>query len=73
MNLYLIETKSQCNQLNKFNDVYLIDGYSSYFLKNKIHLVNSFRKILGLEKQALVDLSGAQLDDAFNKTFGDMI
>jgi len=30
-------------------------------------------KILGLEKDALVDLSTAQLDDAFNKTFGDMI
>ena len=35
--------------LNKFNDVYILDGYSSYFLKNKIHLINSFRKILGLE------------------------
>jgi len=35
--------------LNKFNNVHIIDAYSSFFFKNKIHLVNSFRNLLGLE------------------------
>lgn len=30
-------------------------------------------KIFGLEKEKIVDLSTVQLDDAFNKTFGEMI
>jgi len=31
---------------NKFKNIHFVEGYDSYFLKNKIHLVNNFRKIL---------------------------
>ena len=32
--------------LNKFNNVYNIEAYDSFFFCNKIHLVKNYRKIL---------------------------
>jgi len=41
--------KDDTNFLNKFNKVHLVEGYSSYFLTNKVHLINSFRHSLNIE------------------------
>lgn len=32
--------------LNKFNNIYNVEAYDSYFFRNKIHLVKNYRKIL---------------------------
>lgn len=42
--------KDNTSFLNKFNNVYLIEPYDSYFFKNKIHLVKNFKRICNINE-----------------------
>lgn len=41
--------------LNKFNDVYTLNVYDSFFYKNKIHLITNFKKQLNINSEETVN------------------
>ena len=43
----LIPWKDETLFFNSFDNIHLVDGYDSYFYRNKIHLIKNFRRIMG--------------------------
>ena len=39
--------------LNKFNEVYILEGYDSFFYKNKVHLITNFKRQLNIKSSNL--------------------
>jgi|TARA_E500000318_G_scaffold3941_1_gene4220 hypothetical protein len=39
---------------NKFENIYMIQGYDPYFHRNKIHLINNFRRILNQDTNEIL-------------------
>lgn len=41
--------------LNKFDEVYILEGYNSFFYKNKVHLITNFKRQLNINSEETIN------------------